>query len=86
VLSDIVMPGTMNGIELAHIIRRKRPRLPIVLVTGYAASAVNASEFVVLRKPYRFEQLRQAITQVANGLKCARSCSKPICRRTTRIR
>jgi CheY-like chemotaxis protein len=64
VLSDIVMPGAMNGIELARTIRRRRPGLPIVLVTGYAATAGNAPEFIVLRKPYRFEQLRQAIAQV----------------------
>jgi signal transduction histidine kinase/CheY-like chemotaxis protein len=63
VVSDIVMPGAMNGVELARAIRTKRPDLPILLVTGYAGSA-TATEFPVLRKPYRFEQLRKAIADL----------------------
>lgn len=64
VLSDIVMPGGMNGVELARAIRADKPGLPILLVTGYAGSAGVSPEFPVLRKPYRFEQLRQAIADV----------------------
>jgi CheY-like chemotaxis protein len=63
VMSDIVMPGGMNGVELARAIRTVRPELPILLVTGYAGSG-TAPEFPVLRKPYRFEQLRQAIAEL----------------------
>jgi CheY-like chemotaxis protein len=66
VLSDIVMPGTMNGIELARTIRARKPALPIVLVSGYAGSASGAGpEFTVLRKPYRFSDLRETITRVS---------------------
>ena len=64
VVSDIVMPGGVNGVELARAIRTRRPDLPILLVTGYAGSATS-TEFPVLRKPYRFEQLRQAIADLA---------------------
>ena len=68
VMSDIVMPGSMNGIELARTIRKRRPGQPIMLVTGYAATVGNAAaEFVVLRKPYRFEELRQSIVKVTAG-------------------
>jgi CheY-like chemotaxis protein len=66
VLSDIVMPGAMNGIELARTIRAAKPGLPIVLVSGYAGSASGAGpEFPVLRKPYRFDELRQTIARVS---------------------
>ena len=64
VVTDIVMPGGMNGVELARAIRADKPGLPILLVTGYAGSAGGAPEFPVLRKPYRFEQLRQAIADL----------------------
>jgi PAS domain S-box-containing protein len=64
VLSDIVMPGGMNGVDLARALRAAFPALPILLVTGYAGSAETGPEFPVLRKPYRFEQLRQAIADV----------------------
>ena len=36
VLSDIAMPGSMDGIELALELRRRLPGLPVVLHTGYA--------------------------------------------------
>jgi len=67
VVSDIVMPGGMNGVELARTIRVRRPGLPILLVTGYTGSADSAPEFPVLRKPYRFEQLRRAIADVTDA-------------------
>ena len=67
VVSDIVMPGGMNGIELAEELRHRNPGLPIVLVSGYAASASAAPEHLpVLRKPFRMEQLAQAITRVSS--------------------
>jgi CheY-like chemotaxis protein len=63
VVSDIVMPGEMNGVELARTIRAARPGVPILLVTGYAGPSGGA-EFPVLRKPFRFEQLRHAIAEL----------------------
>jgi signal transduction histidine kinase/ActR/RegA family two-component response regulator len=53
VLSDIVMPGTMNGIQLAREIVRERPDLPVVLTTGYSEQASEAADsgFDVLAKP-----------------------------------
>ncbi len=36
VLTDIAMPGSMNGIGLALELRRLYPRLPVMLHTGYA--------------------------------------------------
>ncbi len=66
VVSDIVMPGGMNGIELAEELRHRKPGLPIVLVSGYAASASAVPEqFPVLRKPFRLEQLAQTIARVS---------------------
>ncbi len=67
IVSDIVMPGGMNGIELAEELRHRRPALPIVLVSGYAASASAApAQFPVLRKPFRMEQLAQAIARASS--------------------
>ncbi|HYD04793.1 MAG TPA: ATP-binding protein, partial [Reyranella sp.] len=63
VLSDIVMPGGMNGAELARALRSAFPFLPILLVSGYAGPADATADFPVLRKPYRFEQLRQAVAE-----------------------
>ena len=55
--TDIVMPGTMNGVELAREARRLRPNLPIVLTTGYSEQPVAGENFSMLAKPYRIEAL-----------------------------
>ncbi len=61
VISDIVMAGSMDGIALAQTLRRRRPDLPIVLVTGYSSSAAAAeAEFTVLRKPFLLSELSRA--------------------------
>jgi PAS domain S-box-containing protein len=64
VVSDIVMAGAMDGIGLARALRQRRPDLPIVLVTGYSASAAAAGmEFTVLRKPYQLSDLSRAMAK-----------------------
>ncbi|MBI5318279.1 PAS domain-containing sensor histidine kinase [Bradyrhizobium sp.] len=65
VFSDIVMPGKMDGLELAHRLRQIRPALPILLATGYSDAAVNVrGEFPILRKPYEIHELSQAIAKL----------------------
>jgi two-component system NtrC family sensor kinase len=53
VFSDVSMPGEMDGIQLAHEIRRRWPTLPVVLLTGYATRVhdATAAGFRVLSKP-----------------------------------
>ncbi|MDR7331278.1 ATP-binding protein [Roseateles asaccharophilus] len=51
VLSDIVMPGALDGVALARRLREQRPGLPVVLITGYSNAVMTEGEFVVLRKP-----------------------------------
>jgi CheY-like chemotaxis protein len=64
VISDIVMAGSMDGIALCQELRRRRPDLPIVLVTGYSSSAAAAeAEFTVLRKPFLLSELSRAMAK-----------------------
>jgi PAS domain S-box-containing protein len=65
VFSDIVMPGNMDGLKLAHHLKEIRPQLPILLATGYSDAAANVrGEFPILRKPYEIHQLSQAIARL----------------------
>lgn len=59
VLSDISMPGSMNGIGLALELRRLYPSLPIMLTTGYAEqmSQGTAMGMRVFQKPVPPEEL-----------------------------
>lgn len=58
-VSDIVMPGGMHGVELARRVRRHTPAVRVVLVTGYAdiADGARDDDFAVLRKPYELAAL-----------------------------
>ena len=63
VLSDIMMPGGVNGLDLAREIRRRHTDLPIILTTGYveAAGGLKDGEFHLLPKPYSLEALAQVL-------------------------
>jgi CheY-like chemotaxis protein len=75
VLSDIVMAGSRNGLELARELRRRFPSLPVVLLTGYAreAAAALGEGFPVLAKPCVPEELVAAIQRAV----AARPASVP---------
>ncbi len=63
VFSDIVMPGDLNGVDLARIIRREQPSVPVLLATGYSnvAQAAMDEGFTILRKPYDSAELSACI-------------------------
>ncbi|MFK4725787.1 PAS domain S-box-containing protein [Bradyrhizobium niftali] len=65
VFSDIVMPGKMDGLTLAHHLRLIRPGLPILLATGYSEAAADVrGDFPILRKPYEIHELSEAIAKL----------------------
>jgi PAS domain S-box-containing protein len=65
VFSDIVMPGTIDGVGLTREIRSRYPNLPVVLTTGYSDAANAAPPNVrVLRKPFDTEALRDFIHDI----------------------
>ena len=59
--SDVVMPGVMNGVDLAHAARRQRPGLPVLLTTGYSEDIARVEGVRVLPKPYRIAALVEAL-------------------------
>jgi PAS domain S-box-containing protein len=68
VFSDIVMPGTIDGVGLAREIRSRYPDLPVVLTTGYsdAAQAVPA-DLKILRKPFDTAELKGFIAGMSEA-------------------
>ena len=52
VFSDVVMPGTLNGIDLARTVITRFPHIRIVLATGYSENRVSMPGVQVLGKPY----------------------------------
>jgi PAS domain S-box-containing protein len=67
-LSDIVMPAGLSGIELAGFAAQRYPLMAIVLMTGYAGDRLQGAKasdlpWPVLRKPFRGDQLADALVQ-----------------------
>jgi signal transduction histidine kinase/ActR/RegA family two-component response regulator len=72
VLSDIHMPGKHNGIDLAEWLERFEPRIPVILVTGYAEELDRARQVDarVLSKPFDIallDSLLQGIREQASA-------------------
>ena len=53
VVSDMAMPGKLDGLGLAELLRERHPEMLVVLITGYASQLHDASArgFTVLSKP-----------------------------------
>jgi len=66
VFSDILMPGLMNGLDLARAVRDRFPQMPVLLSTGYSSSAQEAVRqgFVVLQKPFGLVALEQGLREL----------------------
>jgi DNA-binding LytR/AlgR family response regulator len=67
--SDVVMPGGMNGAQLAMAARGIRPDLKVLLTSGYAASALAQEHGLpetleVLAKPYKRDELARKLRLV----------------------
>ena len=79
VFSDILMPGGMNGLELAREIGERFPAIPVLLTTGYSASAQDAVRqgVVCLQKPYDLESLRRNIREAIEGAKARQRQAEP---------
>ena len=70
--SDVMMPGGMNGSQLAAEAQRLRPGLKILLTSGYVANldegqVIGRGDLPVLNKPYRRDELARSLRMVLGG-------------------
>ena len=64
--TDVVMPGGLNGKELADRLRSDRPDLKVILTTGYSTEAMRRpplprDRMPILHKPYPPQVLAQTV-------------------------
>jgi signal transduction histidine kinase len=64
-VTDHLMPG-MTGADLARALGSKRPKLPVLLISGYAETEGVGVEFTRLTKPFRQGELAAALGEL-NG-------------------
>ncbi len=67
IFTDFTMPG-MDGHQLAAAIKAGSPDQPVIMITAHAGSLPRSPDVdFVIGKPFRLEQLREAIAKVIPG-------------------
>lgn len=68
VITDVRMPGEMDGVALTREIKKDRPHLPVVIISGHLPpdEAHEADHFI--RKPVTSEQLAQVAKELIDPL------------------
>jgi PAS domain S-box-containing protein len=62
--TDVIMPGGMNGLQLVDETRRLRPRLPVLVTTGYMDELPGRGQgqrLNILAKPYKHGDLLERV-------------------------
>ncbi len=70
--TDVIMPGTMNGRQLADAILKQRPDLKVLFTSGYTENAIIHhgrldSGVLLLAKPYRKSDMARMIRRAIDG-------------------
>ena len=76
VFTDVLMPGGMNGLQLADQVRKRLPDTPILITTGYMEELPEASQaqrLNILSKPYRQDELLSRVRAILPRQRPARA-------------
>jgi CheY-like chemotaxis protein len=68
-VTDVGLPGGMNGRQLADALRQSHPRLKVLFITGYAESAVLVpgqldADMHVMTKPFEMDALARKVAEL----------------------
>ncbi len=68
-LTDVIMPDGMTGLELAKVLQAERPELPVIFTSGYPADIMGADfvEVNFLRKPFTAQKLAESVRNSLDG-------------------
>ncbi|TPQ38218.1 hypothetical protein C2U70_09325, partial [Bradyrhizobium guangdongense] len=66
--TDVIMPGGMNGRQLAEEVKRRRPQVKVLYTSGYTENAIFHHGrldpgVILLAKPYRKSDLAKKIRE-----------------------
>ncbi len=71
-LTDVVLPGGMNGRQVAEAVRERRPEIKVLFATGYTRNAIVHHGrldpgVVLLSKPFSSDELLRAVRRILDG-------------------
>ena len=67
VLSDVRMPGEMDGATLSHAIKALRPNLPIALISSHLDPGMTHAGEAFLSKPYEPAELLELVAKLVGA-------------------
>jgi PAS domain S-box-containing protein len=83
IVTDLSMPG-MDGLDLVAEVHRRLPRLPAILLTGFATDAAElavgrtlSGTFSLLRKPVTADELAERVAVLLEGRQAAEGGGLP---------
>ena len=67
--TDVRMPGTLDGIDLVLLVRRRHPTIPVLVVSGYAANIMRRLSglqpaAVFISKPYSLAKVLDVLRRL----------------------
>ncbi len=71
-VTDVVMPGGMNGVKLSQQVRKRRPEVRVVFTSGFPSQALSERrrtrvEGPLVNKPYQRREFVSVLNQVMEG-------------------
>ena len=80
-LTDVVLPGGMNGRQLAEEVRHRRPATKVLYMTGYTRNAIIHHgrldpDIDLLTKPFTAEALARKVRRVLDGNGAAKTAKE----------
>jgi CheY-like chemotaxis protein len=73
IVSDVKMPGSLDGTGLAHAVRKQWPTIPVLLMSGFVDSEAETSAFALLEKPFEASRLAARVREMLNTGNCPMS-------------
>lgn len=67
--TDVQMPGTLDGIDVATHVRHRHPAIPVLVVSGYAADLTHRlggllPPVVFINKPYDLQEIVTVLSRM----------------------
>jgi len=71
-ITDVGLPGGLNGRQLADLARQTRPKLKVLFITGYAETSLSHGSLMtpgmyVMSKPFMMDSLATRIKEILVG-------------------
>jgi DNA-binding NtrC family response regulator len=67
VITDLKMPGAIDGLDLVEWLKSALPAMPVIVTTGYHALRSQVNGVPVFEKPYRFERLLERVCEMLDA-------------------